>query len=505
MVKSEQIRIVPEHFQNTYFRWIENLQDWCISRQIWWGHRIPVWYREREMKPCLQPPQEEGWHQDPDTLDTWFSSALWTWSTLIDPNIAEDFSLSFEEMLADSPDFQKFHPTQVMETGYDILFFWVARMILMTTYMTQEIPFETIYLHGLVRTRDGKKMSKSDPETCLDPLESIEQYGTDALRMALISGTTPGTDLRIYPEKLASCRRFVNKIWNAARYVLITLPPGTPIAPPEQVRWSVSQWLLHRLNELIVVVQKSLENYRLSDVAEHLRAFLWGDFCDWYLEMSKKVARTEEDNHVLAYSYTTLLKLLHPYMPFVTEVLWEAFETKEMLIRSQWPEPIEAYHFPESATQIALVQETITHIRALRDKAKIGLNVKSKARIDSERHAALFREHEALIKRLARLENLQIEQRKPEMTDESLSAYFEDTLVRIEASEVDWEAEIETLHKKLEKEERFLSKSQKKLQNAQFLAKAPEQVVVELQEKVVSTGRLIQALRQQISELRSRN
>ncbi|MBF0279189.1 MAG: valine--tRNA ligase [SAR324 cluster bacterium] len=505
VVKSEQIKIVPEHFENTYFRWIENLQDWCISRQIWWGHRVPVWYRDDEVKPFLQAPQEEGWLQDPDTLDTWFSSALWTWSTLIDPKIASDFSLSFEEMLAQSPDFQKFHPTQVMETGYDILFFWVARMILMTTYMTGEIPFETIYLHGLVRTREGKKMSKSDPETCIDPLESIDQYGADALRIALISGTSPGTDLRIYPEKLESCRRFVNKIWNAARYVLITLPPGTRIDPPENVEWSVSQWILHRLNELIHGVQKSLENFRLSDVAESLRGFLWGDFCDWYLEMSKKEERTEEDNQVLAYSYTTLLKLMHPYMPFVTEALWEEFDTKEMLIRSAWPEPVEAYNFPESAFQISLVQEAITQIRALRDKANIGLNVKSNARIDSEQHGGLFREHEGLIKRLARLNTLQIENRKPEMTDDSLSSYFEETLVQIEASEVDWQEEIEKLRKNLQKEESFLNKSQMKLQNEQFLSKAPQHVIAELREKVVSKERLIQALQEQISELGNRN
>ena len=505
VVQSGQIRIVPERFEDTYFHWIENLQDWCISRQIWWGHRIPIWYRGSEICPFLQTPEEEGWFQDPDTLDTWFSSALWTWSTLIDPEVAQNYSFSFDEMLEHSADFQKFHPTQVMETGYDILFFWVARMILMTVYMIRDIPFETVYLHGLVRTRDGKKMSKSDPDTCIDPLESIQMYGADALRIALISGTAPGMDLRIYPEKLESCRRFVNKIWNAARFVLLTIPPETSIAPPLDVRLPVSQWILHRLNEILVSIQKSLENFRLSDVVENLRTFLWGEFCDWYLEMSKKKHRTDEDNQVLAYTYTTLLKLLHPYMPFVTEVLWEEFNASELLIRCPWPQPLEAHHFPESANRISLVQQVIIQIRTLREKAGIGLNVKSSARIYSEKHALLFQEHEAIIKQLARLENLYIKPRKPDLTHNSLSSYFEDTVVRIEATVIDWQEEIEKLNKKLRKEEKFLLQSRKKLENDQFLKKAPEHVISQLRDKVDSKAKLISALEQQILKFENRN
>lgn len=505
VVQSGQIRIVPERFEDTYYHWIENLQDWCISRQIWWGHRIPIWYRGSEICPFLQTPEEDGWFQDPDTLDTWFSSALWTWSTLIDPEAAQNDSFSFDEMLEHSADFQKFHPTQVMETGYDILFFWVARMILMTVYMIRDIPFETVYLHGLVRTRDGKKMSKSDPDTCIDPLESIDMYGADALRIALISGTAPGMDLRIYPEKLESCRRFVNKIWNAARFVLLTIPPETPIEPPLDVRLPVSQWILHRLNEILVSVQKSLENFRLSDVIENLRTFLWREFCDWYLEMSKNKQRTDEDNQVLAYTYTTLLKLLHPYMPFVTEALWEEFNASELLIRCPWPQPLEAHHFPESANRISLVQQVIVQIRTLREQAGIGLNVKSSARIYSEKHASLFQEHEAIIKQLARLENLYVEPRKPDLSHNSLSSYFEDTVVRIEASVIDWQEEIEKLNKKLRKEEKFLLQSRKKLKNDQFLKKAPEHVISQLRDKVDSKAKLIGALEQQILKFENRN
>ncbi len=504
VVRSGDIRIVPERFNNTYFHWIENLQDWCISRQIWWGHRIPVWYKEGQYEAHLRAPEGDGWEQDPDTLDTWFSSALWTWSTLIDPDLTKDHSLSFEELLNRSPDFQKFHPTHVMETGYDILFFWVARMILMTTYMVREVPFETVYLHGLVRTREGKKMSKSDPATCIDPLESIEDYGADALRLALIVGTGPGMDLKLYPEKLESCRRFVNKLWNAGRYVLMTLPEGVSVAPPRNVKDPINQWILHNLNDLITSTQKSLENFRLAEASENLRSFLWGEFCDWYLEMSKKPERSEEDDCTLAYGYTTLLKLIHPYLPFVTEELWSKFATEGMLIRADWSQTIEEHTYPESEEQISLVKEAITQIRALRDKANIGLNVKIDARVDSEHHASLYQEHEGLILRLARLAKLEIHERQPEVQNDSLSAYFSDTLVHVEAADVDWTEELTKLKKKLKKEEDFLFKSQRKLGNEGFLAKAPENIVDELRDKVASTEKTIGALQQQISELENR-
>ncbi|MBF0237341.1 MAG: valine--tRNA ligase [SAR324 cluster bacterium] len=501
VVRSNDVKIVPDRFNATYFHWVENLRDWCISRQIWWGHGVPVWYRGKDLYVGLQPPAEDGWTQDPDTLDTWFSSALWTWSTLIDPELAGDFSISFEELLKRSPDFQKFHPTQVMETGYDILFFWVARMILMTTYMTGQIPFETVYLHGMVRTRDGKKMSKSRPETCIDPLESIRDYGTDALRFSLIMGTGPGMDLRLYPEKLESCRRFVNKIWNAGRYILMTIGDNTPMTPPAQVNNLMAQWLLHRLNGLIASVQSSMESFRISDVGETIRNFFWGDFCDWYLEMDKKPERTPEDDQVLAYAFTTMLKLIHPYMPFVTEVLWEHFQPESMLITSSWPGIRPEHHYPESDAKISVVKEAITQIRALRDKAKIGLNQKINARIESEKHFIVFEEHRELIKRLARLEQLDLIRQQPETAKDTLSSYFEESVAHIDASAIDWRQEIESLQRNLKKEEDFVSKNQKKLENEGFLQKAPAQVVEELREKVETSQRTIDALKQQIQEL----
>ena len=500
VVRTGDIRLVPDRFESTYFHWVENLRDWCISRQIWWGHRIPAFYRENELQIAMKTPEGEGWEQDPDTLDTWFSSALWTWSTLIDPDLAQDESISFEELLRRSPDFQKFHPTHVMETGYDILFFWVARMILMTTFMIREVPFKTVYLHGLVRTRDGKKMSKSDPLTCIDPLESIRDYGTDALRLALIQGTGPGQDLRLYPEKLESCRRFANKVWNAGRYILMNIPSGTSLDPPQNVQNEAARWLLHELDMLIGKTRQGLEAFRLSEVIDNLRSFFWGTFCDWYLEMDKRPDRNEEDNRVLAYALSTQLKLLHPYVPFVTEALWENLGQDKMLAKAPWPES-QGYDFGESHQKIQLVCESVSQLRTLREKARLGLNQKVDAGIDSEPHAEVFEIHSGLIKRLARISELKIRKVPATPGGEALSSYFQDSLVSINANALDFSQEISNLQKQLNQENQFLTKSRNKLQNPGFLNNAPDQVVLELREKVDSTEKTIDALKKQVIEL----
>ena len=500
VVRAGDIRLVPDRFESTYFHWVENLRDWCISRQIWWGHRIPAFYREKKLQIAMKTPEGEGWEQDPDTLDTWFSSALWTWSTLIDPDLAQDESISFEELLRRSPDFQKFHPTHVMETGYDILFFWVARMILMTTFMIREVPFKTVYLHGLVRARDGKKMSKSDPLTCIDPLESIRDYGTDALRLALIQGTGPGQDLRLYPEKLESCRRFANKVWNAGRYILMNIPSGTSLDPPQNVQNEAARWLLHELDLLIGKTRQGLEAFRLSEVIDNLRSFFWGTFCDWYLEMDKRPDRNEEDNRVLAYALSTQLKLLHPYVPFVTEALWENLEQDKMLAKAPWPES-QGYDFGESHQNIQLVCESVSQLRTLREKARLGLNQKVDAGIDSEPHAEVFEIHSGLIKRLARISELKIRKVPATPSGEALSSYFQDSLVSINANALDFSQEISNLQKQLNQENQFLTKSRNKLQNPGFLNNAPDQVVLELREKVDSTEKTIDALKKQVIEL----
>ena len=345
VIREGDIQVVPKRFEKTYFHWIDNLRDWCISRQIWWGHRVPAWYRSRtdgstETYVGLTPPADDGkegwssWEQDPDTLDTWFSSALWTWSTLIDPNLAQDYSLSLKDLLDKSPDFKAYHPTTVLETGWDILFFWVARMILSTTYATGQVPFKTVYLHGLIRAEDGKKMSKSRPESIIDPLDVIPKYGTDALRMALIMGVTPGNDQNWGWGKIEANRNFCNKLWNIARYIEGITESVTEHkdAKPES---AADHWLLDKLQHLHEAIETDLEHYRFSEAYDRLYHFIWDDLADWYIEASK----TAPNAPLLAAILERVLILLHPFAPFVTETIWQTLGwTGDSILAAQtWP------------------------------------------------------------------------------------------------------------------------------------------------------------------------
>ena len=344
VINDQDINILPERFNKTYFHWIDNLRDWCISRQIWWGHRIPVWYRTVDEKletyVGIQPPQEDDrqgnaqWQQDPDTLDTWFSSALWTWSTLIDPKLADNYSLSLEDIMKASPDYQAYHPTSVMETGWDILFFWVARMILATTYMTGEVPFKTVYLHGMVRAEDGQKMSKSRPETMIDPLEVIPEYGTDALRLALVHGVSPGNDMRMSMAKITAQRNFCNKLWNVARFIQEQTRDTKP-AKTAEPKSATDHWVLSQLQQVTGAVSVDLDNYRFSEAYDKLYHFVWDDFADWYIEASKAAL----NQSVLTTTLETILKIAHPFAPFVTEAIWQQLGwSDELLMTSLWPE-----------------------------------------------------------------------------------------------------------------------------------------------------------------------
>jgi valyl-tRNA synthetase len=328
VIRDGDIEIIPKRFEKVYFHWIDNLRDWNISRQIWWGHRIPVWYRQNtdgreETFVGVQPPtdQSEGWHeweQDPDTLDTWFSSALWTWSTLLDPSLATDYSLTLQDMLDRSLDFKTYHPTTVMETGWDILFFWVARMILATTYATGDVPFKTVYLHGLVRTEEGKKMSKSSPETIIDPLEVIPEYGTDALRLALIQGMSAGNDQRLGRSKIVANRNFANKLWNIARYIEGIIGDETGRGAVEPISAS-DHWILNKLRTSQEKIDREVSSFRFSDAYDTLYHFIWDDLADWYIEASK----AEPNKPMLMYVLENVLIVAHPFAPFVTETIWQ--------------------------------------------------------------------------------------------------------------------------------------------------------------------------------------
>ena len=403
VINESDITITPSRFEKTYFNWIDNLRDWCISRQIWWGHRIPAWYRTtddgEQIHVGTTPPRDdkEGWHewqQDPDTLDTWFSSSLWTWSTLIDKDAAQDESLSFEELLKRSPDFQAYHPTDVMETGWDIIFFWVARMILSTTFMTKQVPFKQIYLHGMVRAEDGKKMSKSRPESVIDPMSIIPEYGADALRLALIWGISPGNDQSWNYGKIQATRNFCNKLWNIARYTEGKLGDDfvfTGKAQPESI---ADHWMLGKLQHSIDDIDKKLEDFQFSEAFDQVYHLVWDDFADWYIEATK----TDLNKDVLAYCLEAILKLVHPFAPFVSETIWQtlAWEEDSLLINAPWPKTIKSD--ASRAQTFEDVKEIVSEIRYIKSALRIRNDLNLYHKKD-----ALLTEQGAFVQKIARL------------------------------------------------------------------------------------------------------
>ncbi len=392
VIEDGDIKILPKRFEKVYYHWIDNLRDWCISRQIWWGHRVPVWYkktsdRKNNIYVGVELPAGQGWTQDPDTLDTWFSSALWTWSTLVDQELAKDYSLSLEDLLAGSIDFKTYHPTDVMETGWDILFFWVARMILATTYATGQIPFKTVYLHGLVRTEEGKKMSKSDPESVVDPMEVIPEFGTDALRLALVAGTSSGNDQRLGKSKIVANRNFANKLWNIARYIEDNANNRGEVVPKSPA----DHWILNKLSISTAAIDKALAGFRFSEAYELLYHFVWDDFADWYVEASKVEPNTGVLNHVLE----STLKLAHPFAPFITEAIWQNLNKKSLLAAELWPEILKADK--TGARQFEELMSIISEARAI--ATNIGVVKPTLLYKD----ATIIDEGKELVKRLGRL------------------------------------------------------------------------------------------------------
>ncbi|MFY9825817.1 MAG: valine--tRNA ligase [Thermoanaerobaculia bacterium] len=500
VVSSGDIQIVPRHEENTYFHWINNLRDWCISRQIWWGHRVPVWYRGRqEVYVGHRGPEGEGWEQDSDTLDTWFSSALWTWSTLVDPELAKDPALSLDEILAQSPDYGKFHPTSVMETGYDILFFWVARMILMTTYVTGQVPFRTIYLHGLILGRDGYKMTKSKPETAIDPLDEIKKNGADALRLSLVIGNAAGQDFRLSHERIEASKSLVTKIWNAANLVERTLGGEAPALDPNAVSHPVNQWMLVRAHSLVAIATTRLEAFAFGDVAEQIRTAFWSDFCDAYLEAVKtpELAELAETKAVMSHVFDLYLRLLHPFQPFVTEEIWGILGRPGLLIRERWPEATLHERWPAETEGVDAVLRLITSVRRIRNEAKI----KPKEKVDASIQALAFAEVMAtcgpVIRRLANLGNLAWTGAAP--ADEGLdgATVAVDAAFRaaVDLGQINRDAERERLAKQLAEAERRLASTEKRFANPEFQANAKPEVVegtkVEL-EKIRATVGAIQ-------------
>jgi len=469
VVKNGEVKIIPSRFNKTYFHWMENLRDWCVSRQIWWGHRIPVWYCKKcgeelvsadKLKKCTKCNSTEL-RQDPDTLDTWFSSGLWTFSTLNWP---------------DSEEFKYFHPTSVLETGYDILFFWVARMILMTTYVTGQVPFENVYLHGLIRDKNGEKMSKSKPETCIDPLDMIDKYGTDAVRLSVVIGSTAGNDIRLYEEKIAGYRNFVNKIWNSSRFVLMNIEEdlgSNSEIKPEMLKSLADKWIVSRLNKVIKESTKDIESFKFSEAGTRIYDFFWSEFCDWYLEISKGELKNPL---VLKYVLENVLILLHPFIPFVTEVIWSNLDKKTLLISEKWPKPNKAMSFPEEEKSMQIVLQVISAIRSSRSENKVEPVKKIKAAIYSKFHKNLEAQREPIM-RLARLEELEIKDKGKKLPkSKSIILPYIEIYLPVEGM-IDTDKEKVRIAKAIKTLESDIEQIKSKLSNKGFLNNAPKTLV----------------------------
>jgi valyl-tRNA synthetase len=508
VVVSGMIRIIPEYEETKYLHWIENLRDWCISRQIWWGHRVPVWYYGTdEIYVGHRPPTEEGWKQDTDTLDTWFSSALWTWRTLVDSNLAEDASLSLTEILERSPDYKHFHPTSIMETGYDILFFWVARMILMTTYMTGEIPFKTVYLHGMVLDKDGEKMSKNKPETAIDPLEEIHENGADSLRLAMLLSSTPGRDTRLGRDQITAAKRLINKIWNAAKLVSRSIEgKDAQGGLPALIEHPVNRWILSRLNRLIDTVNFRLETYSINEAAEQVRASFWGEFCDFYLEAIKvdDVARRAETPRVLLYTFEQYLKIFHPFIPFITEQVWTELERPGMLIRAEWPRVLEGKDWRESAEGAEAVVRLIGEIRRIRADMGVAPSAKVNVEVQPRAHADVMETCRDIIARLARTDQLTFDHSGQSATTSRKDASVgvdEAFNVAVTLGEADLAAERVRLTKQLEAEQKKLADLEKRLGNEGFVSRAKPEVVEAARQEAANASSTISSIRERLQIL----
>lgn len=456
VVRSRQIEIIPDRFEKTYFHWIDNLRDWNISRQIWFGHRVPVWYRGEEVAVGNAPEGQE-WEQDPDTLDTWFSSGLWTFSTLGWPD--------------QTADLKTFHPTTVLETGYDILFFWVARMILMTTYTLGQIPFEKVYLHGLVRDEQGRKMSKS-LDNIIDPLDMISAYGADATRLSLTIGSTPGNDSKLSEAKVAGYRNFTNKLWNISRFVFMQAEEIRHVAESELSPQTLAdRWILSRFHTLQKEVTDHLEAYEFSQAGEKLRDFTWSEFADWYLEIAK-TQKSASTDAILLYALERLLTYWHPFMPFVTEELWKQIDPETMLIIHEWPMAT-GDHFDASAEfEFAQVQNLIVAIRNIRSQ----YTVAPKQKIRVVVVGGNLETHASVIESLAGISHLSFEAQTPQ--GEYASAVVGDGQVFVSLEGlIDKEAEQAKLAKAQQETEVYIKNLETKLANVDFTSKAPEQVV----------------------------
>ena len=504
-VRTGKVEFVPERFDKIYYNWMENIQDWCISRQLWWGHRIPAYYCQEcgEVIVSKEEPHKctkcgsTNLKQDEDTLDTWFSSALWPFSTLGWPEQTEDYKY--------------FYPTSTLVTGYDIIFFWVARMIFSALEHTGQVPFDKVFIHGIVRDSLGRKMSKSLGNG-IDPLEIIAKYGTDALRFSLVLGISPGNDIRYMPEKLESASNFANKLWNASKFVLSNMPKdGSKLAEdrlPENLCYE-DKWILSKLNKLVKEVTNNLENFELGIATQKVYDFIWNEFCDWYIEMVKSRLYDENCTTKFAAQYTLnkvlkdSLKLLHPVMPFVTEKIYmQLYHNDESIMISKWPEYTESLSFEKEEEQIEKLKTIIVGIRNLRTNLNVHPSKKSKLIFVTKTANDMLKESSAMIQKLGFANEIDIQENKENIPQNAMSVLADGIEVYIPFEElVDLEAEKQRLQGEREKLLSEVARGEKMLSNPGFVNKAPEAKINEEKAKLAKYKEMLEKVEERIKSI----
>ena len=503
LIKTDELEFVPEQFDKTYIHWLENIRDWCISRQLWWGHRIPAYYcadcghitvakaNPGKCEKC----GSANITQDEDTLDTWFSSALWPFSTLGWPHETEEL--------------KHFYPTSVLVTGYDIIFFWVIRMVFSGMEQIGERPFNDVLIHGLIRDDQGRKFSKSLGNG-IDPLEVIANYGADPLRLMLITGNAPGNDMRFYWERLDNCRNFCNKMWNASRFVMMNMEDGEE--PKFLMLTSADKWILSKVNTLAKEVQESLSKYDLGLAAQKVYDFIWDEYCDWYIEMVKPRLYNKEDSTRAAALWTlkqvliNALKLMHPFMPFITEELFMHIQDEEeSIMTSQWPVYKEEWNFKENEAEIDAIKEAVRNIRNIRAEMNVAPSKKVHVYVVSENEGVryIFEHSKVFFKTLAHASEVTVQTDKAGIGEDAVSVVVQDATIYMPLAElVDFAKEIERLEKEKTKLEKEVDRVVKKLANQGFVAKAPAHVIEEEKAKEEKYKAMLAQVEERLAQLK---